>query len=354
MSYRNTKLGCRLAAVALFLGAFSSVRGAVLPRPLQFQTLTSKDGLSSDMVLSVAVQGDLVWFGTYAGGATLYDPIRKTFKAYTTKGEPQDKKDNGSSINWQNLLAYNHVSAIRTDEDQIWFGTNFYGYGGGGISCYRPKSKLAWKRFSTFDRRAKKVIALAVEPKGVWVGTERGLSFLEKKSGQWAQFYSAQNGLAGNFVNALLLEAEALWAGTNAGVSRRDQGRTAWKNYGLKEGLTDLDIKALARVGDKLWAGTSGGQLFAYDQTSDRWARIEVPASLLHGGINSLAVRGALAFICRDDGLGIYDSAAGRWDGLTVADGLPSDTVLCAFPTKDGLWLGTDQGASFLHLPAQK
>lgn len=330
------------------------LRAGVLSRPLTLQNLTSKNGLSSDMILSVAVQEDKVWFGTYAGGATLYDPARGIFKAYTTKGEPQDKKDNGSSINWQNLLAYNHVTAIRADGDQTWFGTNFYGFGGGGISCYRPRSKLAWKRYSTFDRRAKKVIALAVEPAGVWVGTERGLSFLDRKSGQWAQFFSAQSGLAGNFVNAIVNDPDTLWAGTNAGISRFDKRRQAWKTYARKEGLEDLDVKALVRVDDGLWAGTSGGTLFSYDRVLDRWAMVAIPDSLPKGTVNFLAAGGGRLFICRDDGIDVRDLGSGQWEGLTRADGLPSDTVLCAAPTGDGVWFGTDAGASFLKLPPAK
>ena len=66
---------------------------------------------------------------------------KKICKAYTTKGEPMDKVDDGDSIKWQNLLPYNHVSVILPDADRIWFGTYFYGFGGGGISYYHPQKK---------------------------------------------------------------------------------------------------------------------------------------------------------------------------------------------------------------------
>ena len=44
-----------------------------LRKPLSFQHVTPKDGLSSEMVFSIAVQGDDVWFGTEGGGATLFN-----------------------------------------------------------------------------------------------------------------------------------------------------------------------------------------------------------------------------------------------------------------------------------------
>ncbi len=352
MTYRKSRIRIALAASGLLaMAALASlpVLADALAKPLTFQNLTTADGLSSDMILSVGVQSGKVWFGTYAGGATLYDPATRTFKAYTTKGEPQDKTD-GRSIDWKNSLPYNHVSAIQVDGDQVWFGTYFYGFGGGGISAYRAASKSPWRKFTTFNRRAKKVVSLAVEPKGVWVGSERGLSFLDRKTGQWSLFYTTTDGLAGNFVNALVNEPDVLWAGTNAGVSRFDKARKTWKTYALKEGIEDLDVKCLAKVGDGLWAGTSGGKLFAYDPRADRWGAMSVPEGLAKGTVNSLAVSGGRVFVCRDDGVDVRDLASGEWSGLRSADGLPSDTVLSSAPAPDGIWFGTDSGASFLRL----
>src|SRR5512136_1784443 len=69
-------------------------------KPLSFQNIAQKDGLSSEMVYAITVQGEEVWFGTYGGGATLYDKGSKTWKAYTTKGEPMEQVDDGNNIRW--------------------------------------------------------------------------------------------------------------------------------------------------------------------------------------------------------------------------------------------------------------
>jgi ligand-binding sensor domain-containing protein len=333
---------------AFFFYIFASTEAGFLIRPLSFQHITPKEGLSGEMVLAIAVQGDQVWFGTYAGGATLYDRSTKVFKAYTTKGEPTVMVDDGVSINWKNLPPYNHVSAICPDGDQIWFGTYFYGYGGGGISCYRPKNKIPWKTFNTYDRRAKKVVSMAVDGKWLWVGSERGLSLLNKKTGQWSDFYSIQNGLAGNFVNMILIQPDYLWVGTNAGVSRLDKAKRSWKTYAQDKGIVDLEIKSLAKVGEKIWAGTSPGTLFEYNRTKDCWEKIETADPLKKGGINSITVINDKVFICRDNGVSVLNMASGQWDSLTSSDGLLSDTVFCAAEDKDGVWFGTDQGASLL------
>ena len=331
--------------------SFSSHAGAgPFKRPLSFQRITPKDGLSSEMVYAIAVQGEEVWFGTEGGGATLYDKSRKIYKAYTTKGEPMDKVDKGVSINWQNLLAYNHVSVIVPDVDRIWFGTYFYGFGGGGISYYQPRRTPPWKRFNTNDSRAKKVVSMAVDGDQVWVGSEKGLSLLDKKTEGWKIFYSTQDGLSGNFVNSLLVQPDFVWVGTSGGISRLDKVKKTWKTYSQREGITETEIKSLASVKGKIWAGGIGGSLFEYDAGSDRWKKIEPTDALKSGGIQSIAATKEKVFICRDNGVSICDLPTGQWESLTISDGLLSNSVFCAAEDKNSIWFGTDKGVSRLIL----
>ena len=321
-----------------------------LKRPLSFQHITPKNGLSSEMVYAIAAQGEEIWFGTEGGGATLYDKSKKIYKAYTTKGEPMDKVDDGKSINWKNLLSYNHVSVIVPDADRIWFGTYFYGFGGGGISYYNPQRNPPWKRFNTNDGRAKKVVSMAVDGDSVWVGSEKGLSQLDKKTEGWRTFYSTQDGLSGNFVNSILIQSDFIWMGTNAGISRFHKAKKSWKTYSQKEGLTETEIKSLVKVGQKMWAGGTGGTLFEYDTPSDHWKKVEPTDSLKNGGIYFIAVTKEKVFICRDNGVSICDLSTGKWESLTASDGLLSNAVFCAAEDKNGMWFGSDKGASRLML----
>jgi len=103
-------------------------------------------------------------------------------------------------------------------------------------------------------------------------------------------------------------------------------------------------------VGKKMWAGGIGGSLFEYDAVSDRWKKIEPTDSLKNGGIHSIAVAKEKVFICRDNGVSIYDLPTGQWDSLTVSDGMISNTVFCAAEDKNSIWFGTDKGASRLIL----
>ncbi len=302
------------------------------------------------MVFSIAVQGEEVWFGTYEGGATLYDSSKKSFKHFTTKGEPTVKVDDGESIRWKNHLAYNHVSVITPDKDRIWFGTYFYGFGGGGISYYHPQKNPPWKAFNTNDGRAKKVNAIAVDGESLWVGSEKGLSLLDKTTEGWKQFFSTREGLSGNFVNSILVEPDAIWMATSGGISRLQKAKRVWKNYSEKEGLTEVEIKALVKVGQKIWAGGSGGGLFEYDSASDRWRKLDSADSLRNGGIQSIAVTRTKVIVCRDNGASLYDFQTRQWESLTSADGLLSNMVFYAAEDKNSIWFGTDKGASRLIL----
>ena len=339
-----------LILMILSYNLFSHANANPLKRPLSFQSMTQKDGLPSEMVYAIAVQGEEIWFGMYGGGATLYDRAKKVCKAYTTKGEPMEKKDDGDSIKWKNLLSYNHVSSILLDVDRTWFGTYFYGYGGGGISYYQSQKIPQWKPFNTNNGRAKKVVSMAVDGETLWVGSEKGISILDKKTEGWKHFYSTQEGLSGNFVNAILVQPDFVWIGTNGGVSRLHKTKKSWKTYSQKEGLTETEIKSLVKVGERIWAGGIGGPLFEWDPGADRWKKIEPTDPLKNGGIHSVTVIKEKVFICRDNGVSIHDLPTGQWESLTIADGLLSNTVFCAAEDKKSVWFGTDKGASRLIL----
>ena len=347
---RSLKRFLSFSVIIAFASSFVGYAHAgQLKRPLSFQQVTQREGLSSDMVNAIAVQGDEVWFGTEGGGATLYDRAKKTWKAYTTKGDPQEK-DDGVSIRWKNILSHNHVSVILPDEDRIWFGTYFYGFEGGGISYYQAHRTPVWKTFNTNNGQAKKIVSMAADRDTLWIGSEKGLSLLDKKKEAWKGFLSAQSGLTGNFVNALLLQPEYLWAGTNAGISRLQKTRKTWKRYTAKEGFPEREVKSLIKVGQKVWAGSADGFLFEYDPGLDRWKQLDSTDPLKNGGIYSMTATKDWVFVCRDNGVSLCHLPAGQWESITVSDGLLSNTVFCAVEDRNGIWFGTDKGASRLVL----
>jgi ligand-binding sensor domain-containing protein len=103
-------------------------------------------------------------------------------------------------------------------------------------------------------------------------------------------------------------------------------------------------------MGPRIWAGGVDGTLFEYDPVSDRWRKIEPTDTLKNGGIHSVTVTKEKAFICRDNGVSVYDFLTSHWESLTASDGLLSNTIFCAAEDKNSIWFGTDKGASRLIL----
>jgi ligand-binding sensor domain-containing protein len=151
-------------------------------------------------------------------------------------------------------------------------------------------------------------------------------------------------------VNTLLVEPDFLWIGTNGGISRLQKEKKIWKTYSQKEGLTETEIKSLVKAGTRIWAGSIGGALFEYEPTSDSWKKIDSTDPCKTGGIHSITVTKEKIFVCRDNGVSIYHVSKGQWESLTTLDGLLSNAVFCAAEDKDSIWFGTDKGVSRLML----
>ena len=114
--------------------------------------------------------------------------------------------------------------------------------------------------------------------------------------------------------------------------------------------MAGVEIKSLVRVKDRIWAGTPRGALLIYDPAKDVWSSLETADPLKNEGLNSIHVMKESVWICRDNGVSVHHLPSGRWETITTSDGLLSNTVFFAAEDKDGIWFGTDQGASRLIL----
>lgn len=310
-----------------------------------WERLTIKEGLSSDLVYSLAVVGDTVWFGTYGGGAVQYEKPKKAFKVFTTKGEDLAKFDDGDTLVWKNLPRYNEVTAIAVDGETLWFGTDFYGKGGGGFSHYDPKTRK-WTLYNTEQGLVyKKVLSLALDGEYLWVGTKRGVSRFDKKRKVFKNFR-----VVGNYVNSILPTLDAVWFATNTGITRLDKKTSRMIHYTAKEGLPEEEVKALAAVGSEIWAGLSSGGLARFGPPFNRWQTFSSEDPLARMPVNYILGTKDRAYVCRDGGVSVYDMATKKWSSITAKEGLVSETVFAAALDGDGVWFGTDGGAYKLVL----
>ncbi|MFO0761690.1 MAG: two-component regulator propeller domain-containing protein [Byssovorax sp.] len=286
-------------------------------------------GLLSGDVRAIAVdRGGALWFGTYGGGVSRYDPKTGAWATFTEKDG----------------LVRNQVQAIAVDgAGALWFGTF-----GGGVSRYDPKTG-AWVTFTEKDGLAfNDVHAIAVDGKGaLWFGTfGGGVSRYDPKTATWASF-TEKGGLANNNVQVIALDEKgALWFGTyGGGVSRYDSKTGVWATFTKKDGLASNDVQAIAvdREG-ALWFGTNGGGVSRYDSKTGVWATFTEDDGLGHNHVQAIAVdrEGALWFGTLVGGVSRYDPKTATWATFTMKDGLAANSWQAIAVDEDGaLWFGT-------------
>ncbi len=297
----------------------SSSQATNLPQtqPGTWKTYTTSDGLASNFVLSIAVDGDNIWFGTN-NGVSVFDIEEGTWTTYGTAdglvekhvnaiaidtegnkwfgtqggvsklddgGTPHNKSDDTWTEPYTSSnsgLVFNNISAVAVDQaGNIWFGTKLayaYGY---GVSRFDGVS--SW---TTYDKNSglpdNAINAIAADDSGnVWVGTVWG-GVSKFDGSNWTTYNTSNSGLASNYVRSIAIASDGVkWFGgcigeewsagelfrcDAAAVSRFDDG---WANYIAPSGLTGYQVTAIGIDwrGHK-WFGTKLNWVIEFDGTN--------------------------------------------------------------------------------------
>jgi ligand-binding sensor domain-containing protein/signal transduction histidine kinase len=216
---------------ALWIGTAGGVARSLNGK---IESLTSADGLSSNLVLSLFEDREgSIWIGTEAGG--LNQLKSKKFNTFTTRdGLPSDL-----------------VKAIYQDaQGGIWIGSQ-----GGGLTLFKNGKFTTW---TTRDGLSSDVVlSLAGDTQGViWIGTPDGLNRF--KDGKF-QVFTFADGLSNDLVRSVLVDRNGiLWTGTRDGLNsfRNNEFTT----YTTQDGLANNFIGAIYEDSKgNLWVGTLGG-----------------------------------------------------------------------------------------------
>jgi ligand-binding sensor domain-containing protein/signal transduction histidine kinase len=348
-----------------------------------FRRLTTSQGLSHDIILSLAVDADgNLWVGTDGGG--LNRVKRQLFEVLgrgrtPTVGVVQSAAAHPSGGVWvasngggvaeirpeatrffgsTEGLTNPHLWSVLVDaKGTVWAGTR-----GAGLFT------LTGGRFAPaegLDPMPAEVFALHEDRLGrLWVGTQTGL--WRRDAAGW-RAYTTADGLSGDAVRALADDAEgAVWVGTvGAGLNRFKDGRfTVYRKAG--GGLPGDDVGSLLADADGgLWVGTLGGGLAHLQQ--GRWTRFTVREGLLsnsigyllddgqgnlwigsNAGLMRVAKRDLAEFIPQTGArLGVL--AYGREAGLPTRECV-SGAQPGAARSRDGrLWFPTAKGLAAVH-----
>ena len=282
--------------------------------------LTEADGLSDDVILSLATDDDGIWFGTEKGGVNHW--VRGKITSITTKDG----------------LLHNRIWSLRVDRDRnVWIGTD-----GGGLNRWSRGSLDAFNMKNGLSNDY--VWALWEDREGsLWIGTNGG-GLNRLKNGVFVSL-TTREGLPSDFVWSVLRTRDGgFWVGTeDAGVTRiRNRSMTT---YRFPESAL-ADAKVMFESSDGiLWIG---GQ-----QGLDRWENGRIVSSgfreLEGRTINALAEDKEGALWAGTNGTGLVRIHDGKVQEFSRADGLTGDIVSALLPAPDAsLWIGTLGGVSHL------
>jgi len=256
-----------------------------------------KDGLSTEYITSLTMDGGILWIGT-ARGLASYD----------------ERSDHWQFYNETNILSESFVTSLAIIDEgdsnkAIWVGTNrglFRGKieGDSPVKAYEPvtvkpvtflvlpsneKETNSEKPF-TFRRATEeqtssvslkkkdfggfsdyKITSIAQRDREIWIGTDKGLleydvSTLvspsneeETNSEGIGSLYTSEHGLIHNHVNCMLVQEGQIWLGTSGGVAMYERDTGAWRS--ILEGLPNPNVRSLMSDPERncIWIGTTGG-----------------------------------------------------------------------------------------------
>lgn len=217
-----------------------------------------------------------------------------------------------------------------------------YRYGGGPDLLRSSDGGRTWEALRTGTASAisqavsARVNHVVLLDNTLWACTRHGLARSSDMGENWTRV-KGKAGLETDEIHDIVACQDGLWIATSEGLySSRDKGETWTQDSRLR-----CPVRKAITDGSRLWLATDGG-LIARSRAAE-WRSYSVRSNVL------------CMATTREDGVDIWwagttgglarsRDGGQSWRVLTVADGLPSNLVLCLAADGDRVWAGTDGG----------
>jgi ligand-binding sensor domain-containing protein len=259
----------------------------------QWRTYTTHDGLPSDKIFAVRVDGDRVWVGTDSGLAYLQDGRWHTLR----------QKDG---------LANDEVISIDVNPTtrDVWVGTF------GGLSRW---SAGRFETFTQLNSGLANDFVYGVASRGdeVWAATAAGAARFNTRTGEWSIFDDTSAPMHEPWAYQVTINDGmvylAVWGG---GALEYNQATSKWRAYTDPDGEFEYDLypddglvqdiaTSVSFEQGILWVSTYMG-LSRYDGA--RWkGYFDHDSGLISNFINFVKANGSVAWVCTDLGLNQFD-----------------------------------------------
>ena len=189
---------------------------------------TVSDGIPSNQIQAIAVDGTTLWIGTPKGLAQIdlsagtWQPITDITDHINTLFDEETPID---------------VRTLAVDAQELWIGTLNH-----GIIRYNKKTTFP----ETFDNRNElpdnTIYDIKIDTDEVWIGTFTGVARYQRSTGNWKHYSKANNVLPADDIVAVAITPERIWIGTSQnGLATYNRVQDIWQSFGT---LDNLDLKA--------------------------------------------------------------------------------------------------------------
>jgi hypothetical protein len=317
-----------------------------------WKNFTEKDGLPSDKVYSVKIDGDRILAGTH-NGLAVYE--NNKWKVYTTKDG----------------LAHNGVVSVDVSPvtGDVWIGTL------GGLTRW---SGGQFETFNQFNSGMPNdlVYNVVCDGKDVWIATGGGAGHYDTYTKQWEIFTEMNAPMHEPWTYALCVGGSKVYiAAWGGGIIEYDKVTKHFRDYTDPDGFMEIDLlpndgpvhditTATAYANGILWVSSYFG-MCRYD--GKNWTGYyDHDSGLASNFMNFIRVNGRVAYGCTDKGLSTTDgntwvtykrnetgdkgvaiiTSGKERKEIVQSPGIAHSFIINADAKGDVIWLATSKGVS--------
>lgn len=276
-------------------GSSSSVISEAKAMPVygKWKNFTTKEGLPSDKVYTVRIDGDRVLAGTHDGLA-VYE--KGKWRTYTT----------------EDGLAHNGVVSIDIDKltGDIWIGTL------GGLNRW---SAGKFETFNQFNSGMPNDLVYNVfcDREHIWMATGGGAGHYNTFTKEWEIFTEMNAPMHEPWTYALSAANGKVWiAAWGGGVIEYTYDTKHFRDYTDPDGFMEIDLQPDDGIIHDITTSTSYGDSILWVSTYFGMSRydgknwkgyFDHDSGLASNFINFIRAEGKVGFICSDNGLSSFD-----------------------------------------------
>lgn len=327
----------------LWIGIDAGGLNCFNPETSVFTRFPEDEYLSDDVVMSLYLDEDKLYIGTYSGGLNVFDIKTHDTKVYSICGE---NNSISSNVVWTILPA---------NANELYVGTR-----GGGLNVFDKRLKT----FTNYRNNpadpsslsSMNVISIFKDRSGViWFGTESAGVNKYIASGSQMKLIKNNsdntNSLSNSNVFSVYEDSDAiLWIGTRGGgLNKYYTKKNKFVHIAPNDpGLKDI-VSFWKEAPNKIWVGTDGNGFYQLDSLGNSVQHFRFDAK----STNSIS-NNAISAISIDDnkviwlgtyggGLNVFDQAKNRFRNFPIdRKNAMKNVVWCLTESKDGiLWIGT-------------